>query len=106
MGDFALEREHVFHRTLVGFGPRMAGVAKIDKSQSNAELVSRRRDCPFEQVSHSKLATNCTKIAILARRVGARAPRSDYFHASKLRQIVRDLDLHSFGEIGILASRT
>src|SRR5439155_2994056 len=92
--------------TLVDFGPGMVGVVKVDQPKRNAHLVIGSLHITLEQVPHSKIATDCVKVALLTRRVRTGALIADHFHSGKLRQIARYLILHSHREIGVLAIRT
>ena len=83
----------------------MVAVAKVDQPKGNTHLVTGSLEVALEQVSHSKIATDCSRIAFLTRHVRTRALRADYFHTGQARQIVRNLILHSYREIGVLAIR-
>src|SRR6266511_5477084 len=81
----------------------MSAVAKIDEMQGYAHLVMISRNSSFEQMPHTKVATDRAQIAFRARHVRTRALTPDYFHSGKLRQITSDLILHADGEIRVFA---
>ena len=81
----------------------MVAVAKVDQPKGNTHLAIGSLEVTLEQVSHAKIATDCSKIAFLTRHVRTRALRADYFQTGQARQIARNLILHSHREIGVLA---
>src|SRR4029077_17819780 len=60
----------------------------------------------LEQMPHSKIPTDCVKVALLTRQVRTSALSSDYLHSGQFRQITGDFILHADGEIRVFASRT
>src|SRR6476660_7863924 len=60
----------------------------------------------LEQMPHSKIPTDCMKVALLTRQVRTSALSSDYLHSGQFRQITGDFILHADGEIRVFAIRT
>jgi hypothetical protein len=92
---------NTFSSDVGGFRSKTAAVVKVDQPKRNMPFAIGSRDVTLEQTPHSKIATDCAKIAFLARHVRTRALRADYFQIGEACQIAGNLILHSYREVSL-----
>jgi hypothetical protein len=80
VGKDSLWSVNTFSSDVGGFRSKTAAVVKVDQPKRNMQFAISSPDVTLEQIPHSKIATDCAKIAFLARHVRTRALRADYFH--------------------------